>query len=97
MAKHKIKGFITFNGSRYAADDARISFSPYKPSEEYSPNTVVVREHEFEVEVPDDFDPRAGLVANLEEQKKRVQAEFARAVRDIDQRIQSLLAIEHNA
>lgn len=97
MAKHLIKGYITFNGSRYTADEHRVGFSTYKPSADISPDTVVVQEHEFEVEVPDGFDPRTRMVKNLEEQKKRVQAEFARAVRDIDRRIQSLLAIEHTA
>jgi hypothetical protein len=57
----------------------------------------VVREHSFEVDVDGDFDPRPAMVANLEEQKRLARAEFAKKVRDIDERINSLLAIENGA
>ena len=92
--KHLIKGYIT--STQYGPKDkAEISFSRYKPSAQYSQHTVVVREHSFEIEVPDDFDPRPGMIASLEEQKQIVRAKFAAEVLAIDQRIQSLLAIEN--
>jgi hypothetical protein len=50
-------------------------------------------EHEFEVEVPDNFDPRPGQVAALEAKKKEIQAEFAAKVKQIEDQINSLLAI----
>ena len=96
MAKHLIKGYIT--STQYSLHGkADIDFRTYKPIAEYSPNTVVVSEHEFEVEVPDNFDPRPAMVESLEEQKRLAQAEFSKKVMEIDQRIQSLLAIEHVA
>lgn len=45
-------------------------------------------------EVPDDFDPRAGYVANLEREKERLSAAFQKRVTEINAQIQSLLAIE---
>ena len=67
----------------------------WEPSAEYAPDTVVVAEHQIEVEVPDDFDPRPGIVEALKEQKKQEQAKFALRVKEIYDRIKSLLAIEH--
>ena len=93
MSKHIIKGYITSTQGKYqVAPDIR--FQMYEPSAEYSPDTVVVAEHQIEVEVPDSFDPRPAMVARLEEQKKQVTAEFAKTVKEINERIQSLLALE---
>lgn len=55
---------------------------------------VKVSDHQFTLEVPDDFDPRAGYVANLEREKERLSAEFQARVTEINAQIQSLLAIE---
>lgn len=96
MAKHIIKGYVTFRHSKYEKEPD-IGFQMWKPSAEYAPETVVVAEHQIEVEVPDDFDPRRGMVAALKEQKKQEQAKFALRIKEIDDRIQSLLAIEHVA
>jgi hypothetical protein len=97
--KRTIDGFITATPIRYGKGKGGfdVSFSTYKPSAEYSPDTVVVREHSFEVDVDDKFDPRPGLVANLEEQKRLARAEFAKKVKEIDEQIQSLLAIENGS
>lgn len=93
MSKHTITGYIV--STQYGPKTEKIiDFRTYKPTAEYSPNTVIVREHSIEVEVPDNFDPRPAMVASLEEQKQLIRAKFAKEVRDIDERIQSLLAIE---
>jgi len=55
---------------------------------------VLVGEQELEVEVPDGFDMRAGLVKGLEAEKKRLMAEFQARVTAIDNQIQKYLAIE---
>lgn len=94
MAKHQINGYIV--STQYGPKDTpQIDFRTYKPTAEYSPNTVVVREHSFEVDVPDTFDPRPAMIASLQEQKQIVRAEFAKKVKDLDAQIQSLLAIEN--
>jgi len=89
--KVTIKGFITCQ--QYDWDDKpTFSFYGFDPTS-YDSSTVKVMEHEFEVEVPDNFDPRPGQVAALKEKKERMQAEFASKVKEIDDRINSLLAI----
>lgn len=59
-----------------------------------STDRVVVCQQEVEVDIPDEFDIRSGLVANLEEEKRKVQAEFQARVTAINAKIQSLIAIE---
>lgn len=90
MAKHLIRGYITYDGD---GDPPEIGYTMYRPSAKYSPNTVVVAEHEIEVEVPDGFDPRPAMVDALVEQKRLAQDEFSKTVMAIDRRIQSILAI----
>jgi len=51
---------------------------------------------EIEIEVPDDYDPRAQQIAALEAEKKRVMAEYQKTVTDITERINKLQAIEHS-
>ena len=60
-----------------------------------SDGRVFVKEHTTEIEVPDDFDPRPQQVAALEAEKQKARAEFQARVTEIDRKIQSLLAIEH--
>jgi hypothetical protein len=89
--KVTIKGYITC--TQYAWDDKpTFSFYSFDPTS-YDSSTVKVMEHEFEVEVPDNFDPRPGQVAALEAKKKEIQAEFAAKVKQIEDQINSLLAI----
>lgn len=92
MATHEIKGFLT--QTNYRDTEPVIGFSMYRPNPKYSPDTVVIREHSFEVDVSDDFDPRPSLIAALEEQKRQARVEFAAMVMKIDQRISELQAIE---
>lgn len=65
--------------------------SPMKSIEHY----VLVNEKpvEIEIEIPDDFDPRPKKIAALEAKKRKVQAEFAKRVAEIDDQISKYLAI----
>lgn len=69
-------------------------FYEFSESGHNDPRYVKVADHEFTVEVPDDFDMRPGMVANLEREKEQVKAEFTARVTQINAQIQSLLAIE---
>jgi hypothetical protein len=53
----------------------------------------------FEVnyEPPKGFDPRAGAVAALEAEKKRVQAEFQNRITEIEAQINKFTALEFKA
>lgn len=52
---------------------------------------------EIEIEVPDDYDPRAQKIAALEKHKQKVMAEFQKTVDQINERISNLQALEYTA
>lgn len=52
---------------------------------------------EIEIEVPEDFDPRAQKIAALEKQKQKAMADYQKSVTDINDRISKLQALEYTA
>lgn len=97
MAKTKtvtIKGFITHRTNSWDKTNLGIGFSMHRPSAEYSPNTVVIREHSFDVEIPADFDPRPAMIESLKAQEKKAMADFELMVGKIRKQISQLQAIE---
>jgi hypothetical protein len=50
---------------------------------------------EIEIEVPDDYDPRAQKIAALEKHKQKVMADFQKTVNEINERISKLQALEY--
>jgi len=90
--KVEINGYVTC--TQYSWDDkCTYSFHGFDPTG-FDSNTVIVMKHSFEVEVPDNFDPRPGKVAALKAEKEKVQADFSKRVMELDEKINSLLAIE---
>jgi len=56
-----------------------------------------VCEQEVEIEVLDDYDPRAQQIAALEGKKLEVMAHYQKTVNDINERISKLQALEYTA
>jgi hypothetical protein len=56
-----------------------------------------VGEQEIEIEVPDNYDPRAQQIAALEKHKQKVMADFQRSVDGINEKISKLQALEYKA
>ena len=56
-----------------------------------------VSAQEIEVDVPDNYDPRAQQIAALEKQKQKVMADFQKSVTEINDLISKLQAIEYAA
>jgi hypothetical protein len=56
-----------------------------------------VGEQEIEIEVPDNYDPRAQQIAALEKHKQKVMADFQRSVDVINEKISKLQALEYTA
>ena len=52
-----------------------------------------VCEQEIEIEVPDNYDPRAQQIVALEKQKQKVMADYQKTLTDITERINKLQAI----
>lgn len=53
-----------------------------------------VGEQEIEIDIPDDYDPRAQQIAALEALKQKVMADYHKSVMEINDRINKLLALE---
>jgi hypothetical protein len=57
-------------------------------------NRTYVGEQEIEIEVPDNYDPRAQQIAALEALKQKVMADYHKSVMEINERIGKLWALE---
>lgn len=96
--KVQIKAFISYRKPYDWVDgDHGFSIESYNPDQFEHCNDVLVREQMFEVEVPDNFDPRPQMVKKLEAEKEKAHKEFADKVMQIDRQINELLALEHTA
>jgi hypothetical protein len=56
-----------------------------------------IGEQEVEIEVPDDYDPRAQKIAALMKKKQKIMADYQRTVTEINDRISNLQALEYKA
>ena len=88
----EIKGWIVFD--TYYAKNPEIWPSPYRFTDVDFTDGIKVQPHTFAVEVPADFDPRPGMVQELEAKRRKLQAEFAKRMSGIDAEISKLQALE---
>jgi hypothetical protein len=56
-----------------------------------------IGEQEIEIEVPDNYDPRAQKIEALQKQKQKIMADYQKTVTEINDRISKLQAIEYTA
>ena len=92
--KTVIKGFIHYKKARWANDDEFEFHGIDFTGSEYARGRVMVMAHEFEIEVPDNFDPRPQQVAQLQAEQQKVRAEFAARITDIERQISELTCLE---
>jgi hypothetical protein len=59
-----------------------------------SDDMTYVGQQEIEIEVPDNYDPRAQKIVVLEAKKQKVMADYQKTVTEINARISELQAIE---
>lgn len=88
----EIKGWIVFD--TYYAKNPEIWPSPYRFTDLDFTEGIKVKQHAITVDVPADFDPRPGMVQELEIKRRKLQAEFAKRVSEIDAEISKLQALE---
>ena len=90
----EIKGFIFLCSGKY---DIKPTYRFYESdmSKSYPEEYVRVCEHTLTAEVPDDFDPKPQLVAGLRAQQVKVRADAQVEINRLEERVQSLLCLEH--
>lgn len=87
--KVQIKAHVLYRKDHFGSDDFRLAMFDME-----SCGYITVAVQEFEVEVPDDFDPRIKQVELLRKEKERVRGEFAKRCTEIDEQINRLTALE---
>lgn len=91
--KKNIHLFISFQ--RYDWEtEGRIVARDYPPNQE-DHETQLIYEMDIVADVPDDFDPRAGIIAALESKKQKAKADYQMLMNTLDGKIQQLRAITH--
>jgi hypothetical protein len=97
MSKHTITGYLYHVQYDFQPDEQfAVVFNSSKTMGEHDPDWTFFREHSFEVELPDDFDPRPSKLAALEAQKARIRADFHSRIAEIDEQISKLQALTYS-
>ena len=73
------------------------SFSVLSFKADDSEHLTYVGQQQVEIDVPEDYDPRAQKVAALEKQKQKVMADYQKTVDTINEKISKLQALEYTA
>jgi hypothetical protein len=92
--KVKITAYIHY--IKYSWDDEG-KFTVFSFKSDDDDFGTYVGEQEIEVEVPDNYDPRAQQIAALKKHKQKVMADFQRSVDGINEKISKLQALEYTA
>jgi hypothetical protein len=89
----KIKTIVHIHYNQYSWEQNG-DYTVYSCKLEDNESRTYVCEQEIEIEVPDDYDPRAQKIAALEKHKQKVMADYQKTVTEINARISKLQAIE---
>lgn len=87
---HTISGWLYLEQYGFQTKGS-ISFLPFKPTE--TDERTLIREHSFDVEVDEDYDPTPRKIAALEEQKRALRVKLAEDLMAIDEKLSKLQAI----
>ena len=92
----KIKTTVHIYFSKYSWEPKGEYLVLYAKIDDTEHQTYVCSQ-EIEIEVPEDFDPRAQKIAALEAQKTKAMADYHKTVTEINERISKLTALEYTA
>jgi len=88
--KVTIKGFIHQDLGHIG--DPKYDFFPFEMETQYR---VIVMKHEFDVEIPDNFDPTAKQIEILNKEKKKIQEDYWAKIKQIDNSIANLQSLTY--
>ena len=89
----KVKATVHIHFSQWSWEEEG-QFQVFSCKLDDAENRTYVGEQEIEIEVPDDYDPRAQKIAALEKHKQKVMADYHKTLTEINDRISKLQAIE---
>jgi hypothetical protein len=90
----KVKVIAHIYFCKYSWEETGKYFVMYAKLDDNEYQTYV-GEQEIEIDVPDDYDPRAQKIAALERHKQKVMADYQKTVDQINERISKLQALEY--
>jgi hypothetical protein len=91
--KETINGFVYYVKYDFA-DKPLLHWNDSDKMGEASPDWVLVGPHSFEVECPDDFDPRPAKIAAIDKKMAAVRAELSARITELQEQKNRLLALE---
>jgi hypothetical protein len=92
----KLKATVHVYYQKYSWEEkGKFSVYPFKIDD--SEHLTYVGQQEVEINVPEDYDPRAQQIAALKAQKQKVMADFQKTVDTINEKISKLQALEYTA
>jgi len=92
----QVKTTVHIHFQKYSFDE-KGEFQVFSFKLDDAEHRTYVNEQEVEIEVPDNYDPRAQQIAALEKQKQNVMADYQKMVTEINERISNLQALEYTA
>jgi len=92
----QVKTTVHIHFQKYSFDE-KGEFQVFSFKLDDAEHRTYVGEQEVEIEVPDNYDPRAQQIAALEKQKQNVMADYQKMVTEINERISNLQALEYTA
>lgn len=92
----KIKATVYIHFCQWSWED-KGEFEVFSFKADDNDHRTFVREQEIEIDVPDNYDPRAQQIAALEKQRLKVMADYQKSVTEINERIGKLQAISFTA
>ena len=89
----KIKTTIHIHYTQYSWEE-KGDYEVFSFKAEDTEHRTYVCEQEIEIEVPDNYDPRAQKIEALQKHKHKIMSDYQKTVTEINARISKLQAIE---
>jgi hypothetical protein len=91
--KRTIEGFVYYIKYDFC-DTPHLAWNASPDMGKHDPDWVLVGPHSFEVECPDDFDPRPQQVAALDKEIEKTRAKMHARITELQEQKNRLLALE---
>jgi hypothetical protein len=94
--KKLMKGYVY--RIQYEHNDApHLNWAQSSTMAEADPDWVLVCPYDFEIECPDDFDPRPAQLRAIDAKERAIRAEFTNRITELQEQRNKLLALEMSA
>jgi hypothetical protein len=91
--KQTMTGFV-YRVQYYSDAKPTLCWHSHDKMGERDPHWVLVGPHDFEVECPDDFDPRPQQIAAIDGAITQARAEFTKRLNELQEQKNKLLCLE---